>query len=57
MKKTYIAPTAEAIELFTEGSILTGSPKAGVYNKPEITGTHSFLSNKTIWNYNEGNEK
>lgn len=57
MKKTYIAPTAEAIELFTEDSILSGSPEACFNNKQEITGTHSFLSNKTIWNYNEGNEK
>lgn len=57
MKKTYIAPTAEAIELFTEDSILTGSPKAGVNNTQSITNDASFLSNKTIWNYNEGNEK
>ena len=57
MKKTYIAPTAEAIELFTEDSILTGSPNAGVNNTQSITGDASFLSNKTIWNYNEGNEK
>ena len=57
MKKTYIAPTAEAIELFTEDSILTVSPEACFNNKQEITGDASFLSNKTIWNYNEGNEK
>lgn len=57
MKKTYIAPTAEAIELFTEGSILAGNSNVGVNNTQDITGDASFLSNKTIWNYNEGNEK
>lgn len=57
MKKTYIAPTAEAIELFTEGSILTGNSDVSVNKEQEITSDLSFLSNKTIWNYNEGNEK
>lgn len=57
MKKTYIAPTAEAIELFTEGSILSGSSKLGTFSKPGASNESAVLSNKTIWNYNEGNEK
>lgn len=57
MKKTYIAPTAEAIDLFIEAPILAGTTETGINNTPEITGAPSFLSNKTIWNYNEGNEK
>lgn len=57
MKKTYIAPTAEAIDLFIEAPILAGTTETGINNTPEITNDASFLSNKTIWNYNEGNEK
>lgn len=57
MKKTYTAPTAEAIDLFTEDPILSGTTDMGTTEKPGFDGNGGILSNKTIWNYNEGNEK
>lgn len=57
MKKTYTAPTAEAIELFTEDPILAGTTEMGATDTPGFDDNGGVLSNKTIWNYNEGNEK
>lgn len=57
MKETYIAPAAEVIDLFIESPILTDSPELGTFSKPGASNESAVLSNKTIWNYNEGNEK
>lgn len=57
MKKTYIAPTAEAIDLFIEEPILSGSSSEATVSNEEGFNGNGILSNKTIWNYNEGNEK
>lgn len=57
MKKTYTAPTAEAIELFTEDPILAGTTEMGFQDETGANSEGNVLSNKTIWNYNEGNEK
>lgn len=51
MKKKYIAPKAEVINLFTESAILAGSLRKS--EDAAITSEDMILSNKTIWNYNE----
>lgn len=57
MKKTYTAPTAEAIDLTLEAPILAGTTGMGDQGRPGADSEEDVLSNKTIWNYNEGNEK
>lgn len=57
MKKTYIVPTAEVIDLFIEAPILAGTNSMGVTDKPGFDDPGNVLSNKTIWNYNEDDEK
>lgn len=47
MKKTYIAPKAETIDMLCEGLIASSIDQKNVY-----ADTHQF-SQKTIWNYNE----
>lgn len=57
MKKTYTSPAAEVIDLFIEAPILAGTSDANVKNNIGVDNPVNILSNKTIWNYNEGNEK
>ena len=53
MKKTYIVPTAEVIDLFREAPILCCSDGLGTSDKPAFDNPGDILSNKTIWNYYE----
>ncbi len=57
MKKTYIVPTAEVIDLFREAPILCNSGGLGTSDNPAFDDPGDILSNKTIWNYNEDDEK
>lgn len=57
MKKTYIVPTAEVIDLFREAPILCCSDGLRTSEKPAFDNPGNVLSNKTIWNYNEDDEK
>lgn len=57
MKKTYTSPAAEAIDLVIEAPILSGSTEVDSKNEIGIKNDADFLSNKTIWNYNEDDEK
>lgn len=57
MKKTYIVPTAEVIDLFREAPILCNSGGMGTSDNPGFNDPGNVLSNKTIWNYNEDDEK
>ena len=57
MKKTYTSPAAEVIDLFIEAPILAGTNSMGVTNKTGADDEFDILSNKTIWNYNEDDEK
>lgn len=57
MKKTYTSPAAEVIDLFIEAPILAGTSEANVKNNIGVNGELGILSNKTIWNYNEDDEK
>ncbi len=57
MKKAYTAPTSEAIDLVIEAPILSGSTEVDSKNEIGIKNDADFLSNKTIWNYNEDDEK
>lgn len=58
MKKTYTSPAAEVIDLFIEAPILAGtSDKMNVTDKTGVNDPVNILSNKTIWNYNEDDEK
>lgn len=57
MKKTYTSPAAEVIDLFIEAPILAGTSDANVKNNIGVNDPVNILSNKTIWNYNEDDEK
>ena len=57
MKKTYTSPAAEVIDLFIEAPILAGTTEMDVTDKPGFDDPGNVLSNKTIWNYNEDDEK
>ena len=57
MKKAYTAPASEAIDLVIEAPILSGSTEVDSKNEIGIKNDADFLSNKTIWNYNEDDEK
>lgn len=57
MKKTYTAPTAEAIDLTLEAPILAGTTGMGDQVRPGADSEEDVLSSKTIWNYNDSNEK
>lgn len=48
MKKTYIAPKAETIDMLCEGLIASSDVEV----KPKHADNVQF-SNKTIWSYNE----
>ncbi len=47
MKKTYIAPKAETIDMLCEGLI------ASSIDQKDVHADTPQFSNKTIWNYNE----
>lgn len=57
MKKTYTSPAAEVIDLFIEAPILAGTSEMNATNDIGVNGEPGILSNKTIWNYNEDDEK
>lgn len=57
MKKTYTSPAAEVIDLFIEAPILAGTNEINAKNDIGVNGEPGILSNKTIWNYNEDDEK
>lgn len=57
MKKTYTSPAAEVIDLFIEAPILAGTTGMGFTDKTGADDELDILSNKTIWNYNEDDEK
>lgn len=57
MKKTYTSPAAEVIDLFIEAPILAGTTGMDVTDKTGADDELDILSNKTIWNYNEDDEK
>lgn len=57
MKKTYTSPAAEVIDLFIEAPILAGTNSMGFTDKTGADDELDILSSKTIWNYNEDDEK
>ena len=57
MKKTYTSPAAEVIDLFIEAPILAGTTEMDVTDKTGVNNELGILTNKTIWNYNEDDEK
>lgn len=57
MKKTYTSPAAEVIDLFIEAPILAGTTGMDVTDETGVNNELGILSNKTIWNYNEDDEK
>ncbi len=51
MKKTYSAPTAQALQLHLESAMLTGSDTKNVEKtSTEVVGADASLSNDRTWN-------
>lgn len=50
MKKTYSAPTAQALQLHLESAMLTGSDTKNVEKTDSEVGADASLSNDRAWN-------
>ncbi len=50
MKKTYSAPTAQALQLHLESAMLTGSDTKNVEKTSTEVGADASLSNDRAWN-------